>query len=339
MPPEVFVEKYQQTSPPHRHLSDDLEEMLAPSDEWGEYFGTVLYDYLSGSEDEHDEFPDRVMTYTAWGSSNMPRLTRTLRDGPWSEEEKMHAQTRIGFNRLNMCMFPQWQLEGTREREEAYKTWDEIGSYSQDALALSALENYLTREKLASQKENFKYFDQEHADLRGVTEGVLNEIDTAIVLLEAVKGQRLIVLPAPPQFEHGVRAKQNVDFIVIGPDRQVVGVQAKSRVTDVHVDKYDGDIVLVDGRTDLDNELARRVEARRSTLKTIGWAGLIAAQRIHSIKTSNNRNGLAFDAHTSKRIIVAKTRARPLVRNIPNALPTASDRVRQRILSRFADAA
>lgn len=335
MRPLSFVAQYERETAAPNNLHPGLETLLAPSEEWGQYFGCVLHDYLSDAKEEGN-LEKKLQEYGHWAAKNMIPLSQALFEGPWPEEERLKAYSRLNFHRLNACMVPQWLLESHRDSKEYKEVLGYCGRISQDKLALEAMTAYISRERQANYKSQFMYFDAKNSATRSALEGALNEFDAAIVLLEIGRKNDLTILPAPPQFERSKSKGLNVDFVVIGPEQSVIGVQAKTNVTKNVVERYDDQILLIDARIDMANELARQTEARRTALRVVGWAGLIAAQRTMKISTTDRDSLVALDARLRPRILSTKMQARSIIGTMPDELPRAASRIGERLMAKLA---
>lgn len=336
MSPEQFVKSYDREEFIVKKLSPDLESIVAPADDWAKSFGNKLHDYLSGADDAF--VTDTLLkSYGAWQTGNLAKSTRTITNGPWTAIEKAEAHQRLNFHWLNSSMLVCWVMEAKKDDPAVIRDWSEFINMSQDLLAIHGVNNYLTRESLAGSKANYAYFGTDQKYTRSFVEGLLNEVDASIVLLEASRKHKWVVLPAPPQFERGVRPSANVDFVVLAPGSQVIGVQVKSKLSRGEAAHYDSEVVLLDGQVDMDNQMGRRTAIEHSDIKVVTWAGIIAAQRAERIATSGNKGTvLAYNPHLRNIVMNSKARARRLVKGMPNALPNATERISERILTKLA---
>ncbi len=127
------------------------------------------------------------------------------------------------------------------------------------------------------------------SEWRGELEGMLNEVDAGIALLEAsIKSdqERAWVLPGPPQFEY-LAGDLNADYIAVAARSQrALGIQVKSSGwTNGAPDKLPY-VITVSGRHDLGNSFAMPRETagqRHLRYDTYSYAGsltLAAAARL-----------------------------------------------------------
>lgn len=167
-------------------------------------------------------------------------------------------------------------------------------------------------------------------------EGVINEIETAIVLLEVQKRHPgLVVVPAPAQFEQAIYrgVNYNADFLAINPlADQVVGVQTKNNVSRDDQQEYDQNrIALVDGRIDLGNERLSRTTPGRSNVRMMLWPGLISMHLLKELPTHGPTVSALENTFHKPTLMGYKTLARTLAGASTNNLPIAARRVADRL--------
>lgn len=114
---------------------------------------------------------------------------------------------------------------------------------------------------------------------RGHNEGLLAEVDVALVLASIALDKNLIVLPAPPIFEQ--KNQYNADFLVIDPNEgKACGVQVKSAGTQEEIDKFRDNkngVVLISGINDLESykTFYRPDSSNKRPNITVPYSGLI----------------------------------------------------------------
>ncbi|HEY0258657.1 MAG TPA: hypothetical protein VGC18_02290, partial [Lacisediminihabitans sp.] len=178
-----------------------------------------------------------------------------------------------------------------------------------------------------------RYFAEYNTPLRRVQNGILTEMDAAVVLLEISRMlPHITVLAAPPQFERSSTG-YNVDFLVLDRrKRRVVGVQVKTTVSRATVDRYDSaGIVLVDGAIDLGNTRSVRLRADSSETTTVPWPGLISAHYLAAL-----RPGSPAVQHLPRELLTASRRAaKKVAQGTRSYNNTAVNQVAARVLARL----
>ena len=316
---------------PESHWSNGLpNEDMYPARDWSHRFGQILHDHLNAPNTPIDTAESALEGYAEWVNIDFPKLQERLMIQGESQEIRAKAQNELNFHNLNRTMADMWNPVVSGGWKEISTTEREsIINELQDLLALTALHFYARREKAS-----IAYFDQSTALSRASFEGVVNEYDAAVVLLEVVKKRPdLTVVPAPLQFEHGDKSL-NADFVVISQEGKAVGVQVKSSVKNGDVVNYDPKrIVLVDGRIDFGNELARRTNPRQSDREIVTWAGLICMSRVaYSIKPYGPRSKELQQSLTGTHLAGMKMRAKSLLGGVRPNFHEATHVVSERVL-------
>jgi len=330
----AFVAAYPFNAPRATMEGQPLPELMRDSRALAQRFGQVLHTYLLHPGKPVSEIPGVVTDYVDWLNTGFIPLLSKLNatDSP----EGNHALNELNFHSLNMCMGLMWlpMHEGNwtlnpKERCVAI-------SHTQDILAIRGLNAYWQREQISGIKQDYAYFSDKNNERRATFEGVLNEFDAAIVLLEVIKRRPdLTVLPAPLQFEKS-RHKTAVDFVVVSIAGQAIGVQMKSLLLSGTKDTYDSDrVVCLDAKIDFGNVLARRTTPGKSHVKQVGWAGIICAQRVKQINTiGEHQHLLKLEKLDVKTVNRNKFVACQLLKNIRPNMPEIVGRVSDRILSK-----
>ncbi|MBP7760708.1 hypothetical protein KA093_02840 [Candidatus Saccharibacteria bacterium] len=202
-------------------------------------------------------------------------------------DRSSNLSNRMNFHSLNLAFLRHWRqvmLMGTSEIMMPPLTHQE----AQILLAGEAVQYMRLRDRIPPAQY---YSSDEGPHLKRKTwEGILNEFDTGIVLLEIAKRHTdWIVIPAPGGFEHGNK-NANVDFIVLDTTRQeIIGVQTKTAVSDSDYQHYDNKrVVLVDGMIDFGNISLRNPNSQYP----VSTAGIISAHKL----TDRSVNNKAFGA-------------------------------------------
>lgn len=207
--------------------------------------------------------------------------------------------------------------------------------FAMNALAYEGMKLYGVRESIVRSKGSEELYTEENKDVLERFSGALQEVDAAIVVIDAIrKHENLTVVPAPLQFERSA-PQTNADLLVIDTtEKRMVGVQVKSRVTSKDVDRYDPDrIVLLDGDIDLGNIRVVRTKKRRSTTEPKPWPGIVAASRVHNIKLHGKHQQI--NSAYSPLIAAAKMFARDLVGSLRVDHRDLSGAIEQRIMNKL----
>jgi hypothetical protein len=310
----------------------EISDLLMPARKWANTFGTILHDYLS---DEALCKPALSMLseYEFWGATRLPYIAHEVM--PLRDNKNLAAANELNFNTLNAGMIDMWKpiFRGGWEKGEQAAAIKK----SQDIVAMDGLELYSQREHYTKTKLS-EYFSFKNLDRRIRFEGMVNEFDTAIVLMDIIKDRpTMTVVPAPAQFEHGAKTT-NADFIVVDTDpdnRRAIGVQVKMAIRAEDQARYDKSrIVLVDARIDLGNHLPKRLERLSSTQTNVAWAGLICASHIQHAKTygKNIHTAVNMNVQNRKHIIRIRGQANQMLQNIRPNVHEASRVVGKRVL-------
>lgn len=260
-------------------------------------FDELLHGYLTGATPVTDEDPATTMlTYRHWGRDAISRLRETV--GTIENEDGRQAMARGNFHALNLDMSHMWlplMQGGWGEHQDSRRHSIET---AQDMLAQRGMHYYSEREYFAnkqSTRERNCFYTDGFQHYRRWFNGLVNEIDTAIVLLEVIKPfPELIVIPAPPFFEKRRERALNADFLLIDMDRkEVLGIQTKATADlrkgledkiDIEANNYDPErILVIDGSAELGNSSVRRLELTSSKKAVLAWPGLISAYRTQDL--------------------------------------------------------
>lgn len=266
----------------HRYTPDtgdiDLDNGLTIAHNWAETFSTTIDHYLSTSTLVSEKIAATVDEYLDWNLHYAPRLSRlaigtALRD----PSQTIHINT-LSFHLLSRPTEVFWKMLTNDTLVPKREDLSEIQSWlAADAAPLALEITHLKKKEAAAGTRS---------GVVGAINGQLTEIDTYITLLEVQKNhpeRDLLILPAPPRYEAGVRSANNADLLAIDRQTQSVrGIQAKTRITTMSSDreKYSHDtITLVDGYYDLGNSRAER-HPGSGKIYSVAQPGLIAMDHL-----------------------------------------------------------
>lgn len=283
MEAKQFAQVYRSELSERRRQYGVLPELMYEAREWSYHFGQILHRHLAAPSVPQVEATEVLPDYNNWLLRKFPPLEASLVSR--QSEESNKAFSELGFHRLNVAMQSLWYpvLNGGWNNDRAGR--DLHIRNTQDLLALNGLRYYLAREEAATMQANYAYFAEQHKEFSRRVEGALNELDAAIILTEVIrKRPDLTVVPGPVQFEHGLRSRHNVDFLITSEQGTAVGIQVKSKVFEEHREHYDTErIVLLDAGADFGNVRARRIKPGSSRTRQVSWAGMICASRVGAI--------------------------------------------------------
>jgi hypothetical protein len=202
---------------------------------------------------------------------------------------------------------------------------------AQNMIALEGYFYYAARQMMVERTGAYVLFEPNAKDFFDRINGLMQEFDAAIVLLDAVRRHTdWIMVPAPLQFER-TRAQTNVDMVVINlARRRAIGVQVKTTVRQSHLDQADTDrVIFVDGNLDFNNVRAMRTQRGRSAEKVVPWPGLVSIKRASVMQTQ----GKASAGVLSSSFYAARTKqqAQRLVGDLRIDYREMSARIAERI--------
>lgn len=275
----------------------EYHSLLEDAVSWSRYFGEGLIHNLYGGpyRGVETELTDvDLKEYGVWAQLHSSSIDNALLTGCGVSHDADRALHFQNFHVLNQAMLGMWYPIVHGEWNSESGRLNAIRA-SQDNLALEGLRFFESKlEVIRTLNEKGEdYFTSDNPVTDGIhryLEGRLNEIDTAMELLEIAKRvPGSFVVPAPMQFEHGATAK-NADFIFFDGQGNVKGVQAKTLTKERYehdVDGYDHRYVVVaDGSVDLGNVRAIRTARPNSdgsknySSRQVSWNGLVSAHYI-----------------------------------------------------------
>lgn len=344
-----FSSAYRRDIPASQLHNGELANILAPAREWSHYFGQLLHDRLSdprpelSSPETLDNINQSFSEYSQWMLTDFTELEKNVVDTQMTAADPtdaFRASNELNFHRLNNIMKPMWLPVICPEMfdypVDLKRSVTDVIPLIQDGLALSALSLYAERGVTATPSANYAYFADDYSQGRSCVEGIMSEFDAAIILLEvARRNPRVVVLPAPMQFERADKTT-NTDFVIVSGDGRAVGAQIKSSVKQADLERYDKDrVVLIDTRIDLGDELAVRTKSQSSNKNRVAWAGIICAQRVQATPVHGRQaNRAMLNYHGGERsIAVRKMLARRLLAGIRPRTSEAVKIVGDRVLA------
>jgi len=332
MDARLFAAGYQPTLPPERiHRGSELFDITEAQD-WSYNFGRLLHARLNDAEP--DTLPDTAAfhVYRRWGNGFHDLEDRALSD----PVNGIRVRNELNFHAMNRLMLGMWEpvANGYWTSEKSRLGWI---SQSQDMLAYEGVHHYIAREHFIRDAGSHALFEAGADETRRVMNGVSQEFDAAIILLDFMRRHRdITVVPAPLQFERSNNPRRNVDFIVHNfKEKRAVGVQVRTSVKQEDFANADPDrVVFVDGIVDLGNVRAVRTQKGRSHERVVPWAGIIAAKRMDTIKT-HGKNTVPQFIRSSQHILQIKMEARRLVGSLTVDYRDISLRIGERIMNKL----
>ncbi len=330
---EEFLQPFHGDSRRHDQYEGSQAETLEAADRWSDYFSDTLYDLLDGNliPLKPRDSASKLIDYIRWTEHDLTSVQKSVLQV--KSERSASLANRLNFHELNRSFTLHWQMLATGESFKDAAASRAEKTYTQNCLALSAMEVLKRREAIPvneyySQDEQSKQLSLK----RQTYEGILTEFDTAIILLEIIKDEPdLFVLPSPSLFEHGESRGLNSDFLLIDRGQnEIVGVQTKSNVNEYDLRRYDSErVVLVSGSTDFDN-----VSLRKGRLRDVkATAGLVSAAHLLHMPTNRNKlkNG-ALPLQDNRAILQAKLYAKQVVaENTRHSIRISKDRIGDRL--------
>ena len=328
---ETFSRGFDRESKPDTRAPEAAAEQLPERPEqWSRAFGHILHDYLSSGEPgiSVDDFSQLSDEYISWYRTDFMETLRIATEH--AEQENTNDAYRVvnnlNFHHLNRLMLPVWTdalfSEKGIQRQSAREAQTSLSAYG--------MEMAKVRQGKIAQDD---YFTPERAIFRRVNNGILNEFDTAVILLNiSVDNPDIAILPGPRQFEKGHNnSSRSSDFVAIRrSDRQARGIQAKSGFGKSDYENYDPNYVtMIDGANDLGNTLALRTNPYKSKKTSVAWPGHISLEHLRGIKVDDPD----FSRLNKKYLLQSKFQARALSKSTTPYLKKATSRVRTRILN------
>ncbi|MES2876468.1 MAG: hypothetical protein V4678_03270 [Patescibacteria group bacterium] len=305
----------------HSLGSEAISNAIKPFDEWTEYLGDTLHESLRGESREAVDAKSFLLQYNTHilQDSAGPARASISRAILETEREDVHdlaakAMSSHNFHVMSQSIAPLWvELIGGLEIGPADR--EKIIRLGILGLACTSLDYALWRQDLASIQQDHSFFSEEQRTYRETANGVMTEIDAAIVLLEMARTNRdLSVVPAPRRFEHADHAT-NADFIMYDRSTdEATGIQVKTKVTDEHRQSYDPErIVLICGGEDLGGRIWTRTKQGSSNNEYVAWPGMIAADVLKNIPLHGQKH-TGNEHFDQKSLLNLRLRASSLLR-------------------------
>ncbi len=280
-----------------RHINVELEAAFEEARHWQDFFGEVISGQLEETPLDRDVFVREFTSYVQWAVLHVPLLEKKLAQQLEIDPECGEYYQELTFHKIAPYLIGEWWAL----IEPRYTPTDKERADSQSWIAANAAEMVRERKKLEALPQQTA---TTAVRLRRIN-GALTELDTHIALLEVARTQdptsdrtNLVVLPAPDRFENE-QASRNVDALVINqPNRQVRGIQAKTRISDTShykwieerspINAYDTRYVtLVDGFTDLGNTMPKRLNPIHSRITIVPRPGLLSMDHLMRTDVKN----------------------------------------------------
>jgi hypothetical protein len=284
---DQYIDAPHQAQSRHVEYDGPQGETLVAADTWSGFFDEILRSALLDptSPPDYNAFSRGIIDYAVFYMLQLkPILQKSL--NLVRSERSRNLSNRMNFHSLNLAFLRHWQqvmMMGTNE----IKIPDNLHRQAQILLAGEAVQYMRLRDTIPPKQY---YSSDEGQRLKKKTwEGILNEFDTGIVLLEiATRHPDWIVLPAPGGFEHD-NNDANVDFIVIDTTRgEIIGVQTKTAVSERDHRHYDARrVILVDGMIDFGNISLRNPNSQYP----VSTAGIISAHKLTDRKVDDKAFG------------------------------------------------
>jgi hypothetical protein len=247
-----FGESYRPLTEKIPPSNPERREILEAPRMWMRFFNETMQNYLAGNEPPRmDVFIQQIGDYHDWSHLYLEALIQKARkiDNPLEQND---IANEFFFHQINSPLAFLWS--SLLYSEKNFFSSDQIADMQAElavSMALSSRRLKLIDEKPSPQTR------KEYAMLKGA----LSEADTTITLMELMKkDDRLIVLPAPEQFENNKRTRnRNVDLLLIDTlNKQVRGIQVKTNTVDgagagagrIYDKKF---VTVVDGAHELGN--------------------------------------------------------------------------------------
>jgi len=330
-----FLEAYPYEVPTeHLHsekIGGHIEGMRSTLD-YSHVYGKALHIALGGGQPQ--DLPDLFNWAHRYEMSHIYSGTEeTLFDA--GDEAWSKYRSFMQFECLNSGMRLMWRpLFSDGQPDFNGKTPRGAKHAAMNALALFGTDYFGQRLRFVQEYGTEALYTKEEEKVLAMHTGLLQEIDVAIVALQAVLDEPdVTIVPAPIQFQaFSERAK--VNFIAVNRrNHQAIGIQAMTSVYKEDRERYDPDrVVLIDGGIDLDNRLAVRTQRRSSKVQSKSWPGMVSAARTNSITA---RETASMPARDRMFILQQKATARGMLGKAKVRYPEFANRIRGRILEKL----
>ena len=318
-------------------LDPEVQSVMEGPRKWASFFDRLLVLHLRGEQNGVNEpahmFKELRDYQLGWLE---PHLDSTLKTSYDLAERTLSSEMQVNeldFHILNREMMPAWyQLFYGGEVAELGPQRIQT---MQTRLALRGAETQSIYQKYTLKEAR----DGVHSDITHRIGGQLNEIDTAIILLEIMKREgmslpsHLNVVPAPPRFEAAHKnTRRASDFLFFDTlTDQVRGIQVKSSVSTIVEKSYDNDFVtLIDAMNDLGN--SKHAYSPERGHYTASAPGLIALDFLLNNTSLNKMSRDPIFNSDMSTVFRGKEVARTVFGNNKSYFNTAVNNVSGRIL-------
>ncbi len=293
MHPEEFTEAYPLDITEEDIHEGEYSKLIGEAQDWSYKFGRRLHLYLTGGEPDTLTNSDELMTYYGWGTAVVDTAIDLVIEAA-GNEAALRAMNEFNFNLMNFFMRNMWEpiFQGSwgSEANRSHRI-----RASQQDLAVAGSIYTTARQQFTDMHGSAIWFDKEDVGMfTPAINGILQEIDSAIVLLEAIKDHpSWTVVPAPVNFER-MGKRDNVDFVVVDTEeRNAVGVQVKTNVQPWIVRKADPRrVMFIDGTRDLCNVKSVRTRYDTARKRVVAWPGLIAVRYIAQLPANKAKKAV-----------------------------------------------
>lgn len=325
---EEFTEAYPLDISEEDIHKGEYSKLISEAQDWSYRFGRRLHLSLTGGTPDTFTDPDEIRTYCGWGTNVVDTaidLTGMALNG---NHDALRAMNEFNFNLMNFFMRSMWEpiFQGAWRSEDSRRHC--IQAAQLDLAVAGSI--YITSRQLWSNKHGTAvWFDKDDVGvLTDTMNGILQEIDSAIVLLEVIKKYpKLTVMPAPVNFER-MGGGDNVDFVVVDTEeRNAIGAQVKTNLHRHTIRRANPRrVVFIDGTRDLCNVKRLRTRHDDDTERKVAWPGLIAVRLITQLP-----------ANKARRVVnrAVRARVRELAADVQVEIDEPARLIEQRIIEQM----
>jgi hypothetical protein len=284
-----FVTAYPFDIDPEVIHAGEHSQLITEGQQWSYRFGRLLYMVLAGMTHDTLTDPLDMQAYHEWSVGVIDDIITLIGH---KNDAAHRAINELNFNVMNHALRGMWYP--VLHSQDRWSEGERAHTIRASELELGIIGLVFNQAREAYAKKYGHQIWFEESTLRPLTStinGILQEIDSAIVLLAIAKRHpSWAILPAPLHFERMGRGN-NVDFIVIDCERQnTIGIQVKTRVQFRQRRRADPKrVVFIDGIEDLCNTRELHTQSASDKLETVSWAGMIAVQLIASLPVNKNK--------------------------------------------------
>lgn len=305
-----FVQAYPlDISEEHIH-GGEYSQLITEAQAWSYKFGRRLHNFLTNSQPDTFIDPAEITRYYTWGMAVVDTIVDLTGEALAGNTAALRAMNEFNFNLMNFFMRSMWEPVFHGEWKTDANRRHRIQASQLDlAVAGSIFVN--ARHQYTDKYGSAAWFDERGVGVLNATiTGILQEIDSAIVLLDVVRDHpSWTIIPAPLNFERMGKG-DNVDFIVVDSKTQdVVGIQVKTNLNQRTVRRANPErVVFLDGTQDLHNVKAVSTRYDDETKKEVAWPGLIAVWYITQLPANKAKKVVNRSVRAWTRQLVADVR-------------------------------